>query len=170
MRSLAILISSLLLVSPAMAEDPELPVQACAGAVGTFLTQDTQQGGDGDPVIARSLIALTNGGHVIFVDSGERGEPGYAPFSDGLGRWRCLSKEGESPKLRAIILDFTLPIEGGREIARLDLEGTVDASSGTLTATATLSFYPLEGDPLTGGATGNGGQFVVIGHKVVAPH
>jgi hypothetical protein len=168
MRAPALMLSALpLLATSAMAEDTELPVHACAAAVGTFLLRDAPKGGD---TLNRSLIALTNGGHVMFVDSGERGEHGYPPFSNGLGRWRCLSKQGENPRLRAIILDFTFPMEGKQEIARLDLQGTVDLTSGKLTATTTLSFFPLDSDPFSAQVPAGAQQFTVTGQKIIVPH
>jgi hypothetical protein len=63
-------------------------VQAYADTIGTFLLRN-----------------VAEEGHVIFVDAGERDEAGFAPFSDGLGRWSCLSRQGEPPRLRAVILD-----------------------------------------------------------------
>jgi hypothetical protein len=164
MRALALLLSALLLSAPAMADDPELPVQACAAAVGTYVLRVAPKG---EETRTRSLLALTNGGHVMFIDSGQRGEPGYAPFSDGLGRWRCLSEQGEKPRLRAIVLDFTFPVEGDQEIARVDLEGTFDPSSDTLKATATLFFLPLDSDPLSAAAPTSGDHFNVDGRKII---
>lgn len=166
MRAPALLLALLLLPAPALAQDSELPVHACAEAVGTFLLTETREDGT---TLSRSLVALTNGGHIMFVGSDERGESGYAPFSDGLGRWRCLSSQGEAPKLRAIVLDFTLPGEGEQRIARVDLDGTVDPGDGTLSATASLSFFPLDADPLNDAPAAQGGQFVLTGRKLVAP-
>lgn len=166
MRALARLLAMLLLSSPALAEDAELPVKACADAVGTFLVTEAPEGGK---TLSRSLIALTNGGHMMFIGSDEHGESGYAPFSDGLGRWRCLSKEGEDPRFRAILLDFTSPADGEQKIARVDLEGTLDPASGVLTATATLSFFPLDADPLDAAPEAQGRQFSVTGEKIKVP-
>lgn len=161
----AMMLSALLLPAPAIAQDAELPVHACAAAVGTFLTGDASAGVE---TSSRSLIALTNGGHVMFVDSGQRGGPEYAAFSDGLGRWQCLSSQGEDPRLHAVLLDFTFPEDGDQEIGRVDFEGTVDPATGELTATATLSFFPLDSDPLTAEPS-RSEQFTLSGRKIDVP-
>ena len=165
MRSIVALLASMMIATPAVA-DSELPVKACAEAVGTYLLTETTESGQ---KLSRSLLALTNGGHVMFIGSDQHGETNYTPFSDGLGRWTCLSKEGEKPYLRAIILDFTLPTSGAQSIARVDLQGSVDLSSDVLTARATLSFFPLDSDPIDAEATGGGGQFTFKGQKVYMP-
>jgi hypothetical protein len=166
MRAFARLLAMLLLPTPVLAEDSELPVHACADAVGTFLMKETLEDGT---TLSRSLIALTNGGHIMFIGSDEQGESGYAPFSDGLGRWRCLSRQGETPMLSAIILDFTFPSGSEQRLARVDLEGTVDPINGTLNAKATLSFFPLDVDPLNSEPSAQGGEFILVGHKIIVP-
>lgn len=166
MRVIAILVSALFVSAPALADDSELPVKACADAVGTFLFSDAPTG---STTTSRSLIALTNGGHVMFVDSGEAGEPGYAPFSDGLGRWRCLSQPGEDPRLRAVILDFTFAGQGKQQIARVDLDGTLDRNTGILTAIATLSFHPMSSNPVSGDVRPGGKRFNLTGHRIEVP-
>ena len=166
-RSLTLfLMPAALLCAPVMADDAELPVKNCADAVGTFLMSERQTDGDAK---SRSLMALTNGGHVMFIGSDEESETGYAPFADGLGRWRCLSKEGEKPKLRAVILNFTYPAEGDQKIGRIDLDGTVDPGSGVFKAKATLSFFPLDANPMKDKPEERGGKFDVTGRKVEAP-
>jgi hypothetical protein len=165
MRAVALTLSALLLTTPAIAQDADLPVEACAAAVGTFLLSDAT---DTDEATTRSLFLLTNGGHAEFVDSGQWGGNGYAPFSDALGSWVCLSEAGENPQLRAVVLDFTFAEEGDQQIGRLDIEGTFDLDTGQLTLTALLSFFPLDGDPLTGPAD-DAEPFTVVGQKITAP-
>lgn len=162
MRIPALLIASAILATPAMAQDAELPVHACGAAVGTFLLSDAPNGGE---ITTRSLLLLTNGGHAEFVDSGQWGGEDYAPFSDALGRWECLSAEGEDPRFRAVVLDFTFPDEGPQQIGRVDMEGTYDLATGELTVTALLSFFPLDGDPLAGPAE-NADPFTITGVKI----
>ena len=165
MRAPLMALAALLLTTPAIAQDPELPVQACADAVGTFLLADAPEGG---AITTRSLFLLTNGGHAMFVDSGQWGAGGYAPFSDALGSWVCLSEAGETPSFRAVVIDFTFPAEGEQQIGRLDIEATFDPDSGLLTLTALLSFFPLDGDPLAGPAS-DAEPFTITGRKITVP-
>ncbi len=164
MRVPAFLIATALLAAPAMAQDAELPVHACGAAIGTFLLSDAPDGGE---ITTRSLLLLTNGGHAEFVDSGQWGGDGYAPFSDALGSWVCLSAEGEDPHFRAVVLDFTFPDERAQQIGRLDIEGTLDLGTGALTVTALLSFFPIDGDPLAGPAD-DADPFTITGVKITA--
>ena len=54
-------------------------------------------------------------GLASFTDSGEGGEAGFGPFTDGRGWWQCLED-----KEHAVTLDFTTPTKA--EIGRLDLD------------------------------------------------
>jgi len=164
-------LASTLCVATALAatrpDESDLVRDACAAAVGTYLTENLPKPDPGHEQ-SRSLIALTNGGHVIFVDSGERGEAGYSPFSDGLGRWRCLSGVGEPIRFSGTILDFTIPKDGPQQIARLDFSGAYDARTETMRTTFTLHFVPIHSDPLDRAALKGGIRFETIGRKVVA--
>jgi hypothetical protein len=118
-----------------------------------------------------SLLSLTNGGHAFFTDSGEGGEPGYQPFSDGRGAWRCLSNESGRATFAAVILDFTFvgPSDRAQRIARLDVRATFDAGTQTLDGETTLSFVPLAGDPFDPSALGDHAEFTFTGRKLDAP-
>ncbi|MCP4329356.1 MAG: hypothetical protein GY791_13065 [Alphaproteobacteria bacterium] len=153
----------------ARAEDPELPVHHCAAAVGTYLATHYRTDGDEQEVASRALLALTNGGHVIRIDSGEAGEPGYSPFSDNLGRWRCLSKEGETPKLSGTFLNFTFPVGRPQQIARLDFTATYDAEIMVLEGRVGLSFVGLEEDPYDPAIEREETVFGLTAKKIVAP-
>lgn len=163
MRMAGLGFTALLLSTPAIAQPSDLPVEACAEAVGTFLLADMP--GEGIP--DRTLFLLTNGGHAIFVNSGQWGSEDYAPFSDALGSWICLSEAGEPPAFRAVVIDFTAPAEGGQQVARVDIDGTLDAD-GTMTLSMRLSFFPLEGDPLAGPAD-DAEPFTIVGERVTVP-
>jgi hypothetical protein len=63
---------------------------ACHDLVGTYLTKNYAKGDSGGNFTSRSLIALSGGGLASFTDSGEGGEAGFGPFTDGRGSWRCL--------------------------------------------------------------------------------
>jgi hypothetical protein len=128
------------------------------------------KGESGNDFTSRSLISIGRFGLILFTDSGEGGEAGFAPFTDGRGTWRCVSGEGEAPKASATTLDFTAPTaespKGG--IGRLDFELTYDAASKTIDGTATLYLIPLGSDPLVAGALKDGRQFAITGQRVEA--
>jgi hypothetical protein len=134
---------------PGGAQDAGLPLPNCFDAVGTYLTSN-HTGDDTSLFISRSLLSITNDGHAFFTDSAEGGGPGYGPFTGGRGAWRCLSGESGETRFKAIILDFTFAAASNpnQQIGRLDIEGTVDTSTGKLTGRMDLSFAPLEGDPM----------------------
>ena len=141
--SAALLVSG---VTAMQAADEEL--SACFDAVGTFLTTNI------NPVrgkeAGRSLISLTNGGHVFLTDSNEGGEAGFAPFTEGRGAWRCVSDEAGELHILATTLDFTHKTEAFPEqkIARLDYDATYDESSGQLSADVKLYFMPIDANPM----------------------
>jgi ketosteroid isomerase-like protein len=138
---------------------------ACRDLAGTYLTKNTSEGG----FTSRSLLSFDRGGLVIFSDSGEGGEPDYAPFSAGQGAWSCVA-EGDATKARAVVLDFTFPKagEGGARIGRLDLDLTYDSAARKIAGTGTLTLVPLDSDPLKD-ASGGGRQFKIEGSRVEAP-
>ena len=150
--------------------EPELPVHACGEAVGTFLTRDFVPGITGDVETSRSVLALTNGGNVMFTDSNEGGVDGYPPFTAALGRWRCLSGSGDAPELSATMLDFSLAEEAGKkQIARADFKATFDPDTSSFIASGTLSFVPLDADPYAPGVLDNALPLKFTGIKIVAP-
>jgi hypothetical protein len=91
-------------------------------------------------------MSFTSSGQIFFTDSGEGGEAGYAPFTDGRGAWRCLG----GGKARSTTLDFTLPAAGDSKprIGRLDMNFSYDAKTKTITGTGVLYFVPLTADPM----------------------
>jgi hypothetical protein len=140
---------------------------ACRDLVGTYLTKNFATGGSGESFTSRSLISLTGSGQGFFTDSGEGGEAGFAPFTDGRGVWRCVSGN----KARALTLDFTTPTpEAPRaQIGRLDLDLAYDAGSKTIKGTGTLHLIPLGDDPLIPGELVGGRQFGIVGQRIEAP-
>lgn len=140
---------------------------ACKGVAGTYLTKNVMKDGSAGGFTSRSLITLGRGGLVLFTDSGEGGEAGFAPFTDGRGAWRCLP----TGEIGATTLDFTVPTadKARAEIGRLDFKLTYDAAGKTLTGTATLYLVPLGQDPLVAGELKDGRQFDITGQRVVAP-
>jgi hypothetical protein len=125
------------------------PLSACFKAVGTFLTTNTNPD-RGDEVVGRSLISLTNGGHMLFTDSNEGGEAEWAPFTDGRGAWRCVSDDSGKFHILATLLDFTVKTAEFPEqkIARLDFDATYDEASDTLDSDVTLYFIPFDANPM----------------------
>ena len=153
------------------AAEEELPLSACADVVGTFLTNNYYLNSDDTRADNRYLLSFTDDGHVLLAGSAEFGVPGYQPFSDGVGAWRCLPSDDGAATFAAIILDFTFPTQSDRaqRIARVDMRGTLDADGETLAGTYALSFVPLDGDPLDDGSLTNRVDFRFDGSKVKAP-
>ena len=139
---------------------------ACHDLVGTYLTKNFAKGETGADFTSRSLIGLSGSGQASFTDSGEGGEKGFGPFTDGRGSWRCI----EANKAHAVTLDFTTPTaeKPNAEIGRLDFDLVYDPASKTLKGTATLRLVPLGSDPLKPGE-GTGRQFEIAGQPVEAP-
>ncbi len=160
----------LVLAAGTMVAGAPRPVTAEAGAchdlVGTYLTKNFAKGESGENFTSRSLIALSGSGQASFTDSGEGGEKGFGPFTDGRGSWRCI----EANKVHAVTLDFTTPTAEApeAEIGRLDFDLAYDAASKTIKGTATLSLVPLGSDPLKPGRE-SGRQFAIAGERVEAP-
>jgi hypothetical protein len=125
------------------------PLSACFKAVGTFLTTNTNPD-RGDEVVGRSLISLTNGGHIFFTDSNQGGEAGWAPFTDGRGAWRCVSDDAAKLHILATLLDFTVKTADfpDQKIARLDFDATYDEASDALNADVKLYFLPFDANPM----------------------
>ena len=91
---------------------------ACKEVIGTYLTKNMATEGT---TTSRSLLSLSSAHLALFTDSGEGGEAGFAPFTDGRGTWICTQDSGGAPKITATTLDFTAATadeKGG--IGRLD--------------------------------------------------
>jgi hypothetical protein len=138
----------------------------CGGLVGTYLTKNSVAGASGQ-LTSRSLLSFTASGQIFFTDSGEGGEAGYAPFTDGRGAWRCL----DDGKARATTLNFTLPAAGEPKarIGRLDMDFSYDARAKTIAGTGILYFLPLTADPMQAGELKDGRDFKITGQRVDAP-
>lgn len=143
---------------------------ACRHLAGTYLTRNVARAASGEAVTSRSIISLDRSGLIFFTDSGEGGEAGFAPFTEGRGTWRCLSGEGGALKARGTTLDFTLPATGQpkAEIGRLDFEFTLNPENEALTGTATLYLLPLGSDPLDEAAPKDGRQFAITTERIEA--
>lgn len=158
--------------SPAAAQDDAAPqIAACIEAVGTYLTRRENPTVTGPERVGRSLLSLTNGGHAFLTDSAEGGVSGFQPFSDGRGVWRCESAAGGSETFRAMILDFTYPTDRypDPQIARLDIEATIEAATGQLTGTTTIRFAPLDGDPMDESQLQNPIEYAFTGQRLMLP-
>jgi len=122
---------------------------ACGPAVGTFLTENKLDN-SGNTGTSRSLLVLTNGGHVLRFDSDEMSAVvDSRPFGDSAGTWRCDGVDDNGTmRLTATMLDFTYPnAEGDQgQIARIDVIGKVSPSGDKLELTGDLGFLPLEAD------------------------
>lgn len=131
------------LTGAAVAQDA--PLSDCFGAVGTYIAEKTVASADAGP----SLISLTNGGHAFLVDANQAGVEGYAPFSDGLGAWRCIAADPDTIHIHATVMDFTFVTADHPEqqIARLDYTVAYDVESEVFQGTAELYFLPLHSDP-----------------------
>jgi hypothetical protein len=137
----------------------------CKALLGTYLTTNTPKGGD--KIASRSLLSFAAAHLVLFTDSGESGEAGFAPFTDGQGTWYCEPGEGGAFKLSATLLDFTGPGVGSAAgIGRLDFALTSAPDSETLSGTATLYLIPLNGDPLDPAALKDGREFDITARRV----
>jgi hypothetical protein len=136
---------------------------ACHDLVGTYLTKNFAKGETSGGFTSRSLIALSGSNQASFTDSGEGGEKGFGPFTDGRGSWRCI----EANNAHAVTLDFTTPTaeKPKAEIGRLDFDLAYDPATKTIKGTATLRLIPLGADPLKPGE-GNGRQFEIVGQRV----
>jgi hypothetical protein len=130
---------------------------------GTFLTKNAAESGN---YTSRSLLTLAEGGIALFADSGEGGEDGFAPFSDGRGAWRCTDEDGRAV-VRATTLDFTLATPSKAQIGRLDFDLHSNDGGKTISGTTTLYLVPLEADPM--GALNDGRKFEIKGMRVEAP-
>ncbi len=146
MLSAGPIILALLVMAPGPARAES---RACRAFVGTYLVTVL---GDTGGVNSRSLIVFSADGTFGFINSNQGGiESAFDPFTDAAGSWSCRGK-GSKRQAYAVALDFTLPGTLGSEqaIARLDFyDVTVDRWSGTLKGSATLRFFPLDGEPLT---------------------
>lgn len=131
---------------------------SCAKAVGTFLTKNALDN-NGREGTSRSLLVLTNGGHVLRFDSDETGAAmDSRPFGDSAGTWRCdrVSRDG-TVHLTAAMLDFTFPDAQGDQgqIARIDVSGTYTPKTGLIELSGMLGFMPLDANGQAAGALGH---------------
>ncbi|MGH6737116.1 MAG: nuclear transport factor 2 family protein [Methyloceanibacter sp.] len=137
---------------------------ACKALLGTYLTKNSAKEGS---FASRSLVSFSKGGVASFTDSGEGGEAGFAPFTDGRGAWSCTPSDGGEFRVKATTLDFTSGAEA--QFGRLDFDLAYDAGEETISGTATLYLMPLDADPLDHDALKDGRQFEVAGKRVTAP-
>lgn len=139
----------------------------CADSIGTFLTKNAAEESS---YTSRSLISFTDARLAFFTDSGEGGEAGFAPFTDGRGAWRCVADETGAGRVWATTLDFTLAAQESKaQIGRLDFDLGYDADKRTIAGTATLYLLPFETDPLAPGELKDGRRFEITGRRVEAP-
>jgi hypothetical protein len=144
---------------------------ACRYPIGTYLTKNKPKGEIGDSFTSRSLLSLGSAHLALFTDSGEGGEAGFAPFTEGRGNWYCRPGDDGKLSVKATTFDFTAPEAGGQlgGIGRLDFDLTFDVADKTLAGTATLYLLPLGGDPLDANALKDGREFEISGQSVRKP-
>jgi hypothetical protein len=170
MTRLIALVVSLPIVAACFTHAQAAKPDNCSQLVGTYLTRNFAKGAEESPT-SRSLMSFVEGGQVLFVDSGEGGEKGFAPFTDGTGAWRCVVEETGKTGARLMALDFTFVAQGDRkaQIGRLDIEVSYDETAKTISGTAVLYFLPLMSDPLSSAELGEGRYFKLTGVRVEAP-
>jgi hypothetical protein len=170
MTRLIALVVSLPIVAACFTHAQAAKPDNCSQLVGTYLTRNFAKGAEESPT-SRSLMSFVEGGQVLFVDSGEGGEKGFAPFTDGTGAWRCVVEETGKTGARLIALDFTFVAQGDQkaQIGRLDIEVSYDETAKTISGTAVLYFLPLMSDPLSSAELGEGRHFKLTGVRVEAP-
>ncbi|MGD9502109.1 MAG: nuclear transport factor 2 family protein [Methyloceanibacter sp.] len=141
--------------------------RACRALAGTYLSKNVAKGGDGG-VISRSIISLDPSGIALFTDSGEGGEAGFAPFTDGRGTWQCVAGADGTPRAHATTLDFTEPTEAHPKpgIGRLDFDFAAGSGDDDLSGTATLHLVPLDADPLDESTLKDGRSFAIGAERV----
>ena len=119
----------------------------CGALTGSYLITITDNSGN---FASREVFNLTDDGNALVIDSNEGGVSGVSnPFTSAQGSWRC--KAGHQVSAAVTVLDFSLPgpVQSGQSIARLDYQLSPGTSSGTISGTIDLRFFPLDGDPLT---------------------
>src|SRR5262245_10557984 len=94
---------------------------------------------------SRGVIALQRDGTLSAIDSGQGGPAFF--FTSQLGAWEPDHQGGAVGRT----LDFNLPPAPG--VARLDYTFTFSANNTQVTGTATLTTFPLQGNPLGAGGT-----------------
>jgi len=146
-------------------------LRGCRFAIGTYLTKNQPKGESGDDFTSRSLLSLGIGHLALFTDSGEGGETGFAPFTDGRGSWYCQPGEDGKLRVKATTLDFTSPKAGEQAggIGRLDFDLAFDDANKSVSGTATLYLLPLDGDPLDESARKDGREFEITGQSIGTP-
>ena len=170
MKRLIALVASLPMAAACFTPAQAAKSENCGHLVGTYLTRNFAKSAEESPA-SRSLISFIEGGQVLFVDSGEGGEKGFAPFTDGTGAWRCIVEEAGKTGARLMVLDFTFAAQGDpkAQIGRLDIEVSYDETAKTISGTAVLYFLPLASDPLASAGLGEGRHFKLTGVRVEAP-
>ena len=117
--------------------------------VGTYLTTVTTP--PGIPSY-RELLTFSQDGNFFATDSNEYGVPGtsnqiYQPLSDTRGRWKCV----EQNKITVTALNFDYPTGNlDTAITRDVYHVTFEPTTQTVQGTTTLTFFPLNANPLDG--------------------
>lgn len=114
---------------------------------GTYLTIKSHDVAADVVKVGRTLLSFLPEGNAVMIDAAQGGITGFQPFSPARGAWRCEPAGSNGEPFEAVVVDFTFPTAGepDAQIARVDISGTL--AEGTIKGTATISFYPLAGDP-----------------------
>jgi hypothetical protein len=108
-------------------------------------------------VASRGVITLHAGQTMSVIDSGQGGPAFF--FSSQLGSWKPNGTGG----VVARTIDFDFP--PGADVARLDYSISFAQEHTQVTGTITLTTFPLQGNPLDGGATVVG-NFIFTGQLI----
>ncbi|UCE64002.1 MAG: hypothetical protein JSU59_02310 [Nitrospirota bacterium] len=129
--------------------DADGRVRTCREFVGTYLITNFEEDRSID---SRSLITFWKDGNFTFIDSNQGGVSGvFNPFTEAAGSWTCSRYDKREKVATMVTLDFTLPgtVDAKQQIARLDFfDVTVNRTTGKITGSAKLRFFPFESNPL----------------------
>lgn len=147
LRVLATAFATALLLAPVPAT-----AQVRCGVTGTYLTVKSHDASVDPSVVGRTLLSFLPGGQMVMIDAAQGGIKGFQPFTDARGEWTCEAAGAEGEPFRAVMVDFTFATDAKPDamMARVDLIGHY--SAGTVKGRATISFYPLSGNPLDAAA------------------
>ena len=148
-RILPLLLVSYLAAAPAIAQTPD-----CGALLGTYLTKKIDTSGVDKGVSGRTLLSLAENGSAIMTDSAQGGIKGYQAFGMMQGVWRCEAGGEGAMRFHATLVDFSYPDgnDPDAKIARVEISGAVDATSGTLKGRTAINIFPLFDDPFSGKA------------------
>lgn len=129
---------------------------------GTYLTTISDAKGQ---FASRGVITFSADGNFFVTDSNQGGVKGvFNPFGDTQGTYVCTSNQ----EIRAVGINFGFSgPDGANDIARSDIQATVDRQSRALQGSITVKAFALNTNPLAGGGSVVG-TFQVRGQPIQA--